>query len=349
LGRLTVVVKKEPPHGRTIRYSITPVKILASLILPPAILWAAAALYIDVPISSLRIPLSATFLILIVVSFVAIRRRSIAVTFSFALFAAVVAWWFTLTPSNSRAWQHDVAQTPWAEIQGDRVVIHNVRNCDYTTETDYRTRWETRTFDLSQIRGIDLFMDYWGSPYIAHTILSFDFANSPPIAISIETRKEIGENYSTILGFFRQYELIYVIGDERDLIRVRTNYRKGEDVYLYHTRRLAGQARAIFLDYLKTANQLHVTPRWYNALTANCTTSIAPHVAVASSNGRVPWDWRILINGYADKMAYDHGNLAGGLPFDELKRRAHINDAARAADQAPDFFARIRAGRPGFN
>ena len=325
-------------------------KIFVCLILLPAILWAAAALYIDVPIPPLRIPLSITFLILAAVCFVAAKRWSVAVTFSFALFAAVVAWWFTLAPSNNRPWQPDVAQTPWAEIEGSRVTIHNVRNCDYATETDYRVKWETRTVDLSQMRGMDLFVVHWGSPLIAHTILSFDFANAPPIAISIEVRKEVGESYSSILGFFRQYELIYVIGDERDLIRVRTNYRQGEEVRLYHTRRTPDQARAIFLDYLKTANELHVKPRWYNALTHNCTTAMAPHLAVASPSGHIPWDWRILLNGYADKLAYDRGGLANdGLSFDELKRRAHINDAARAADQAPDFSARIRAGRPGFN
>jgi hypothetical protein len=194
---------------------------------------------------------------------------------------------------------------------------------------------------------VDLFMNYWGSPAIAHTILSFEFADSPPIAMSIETRKQTGQSYSALLGFFRQYTLIYVIADERDVIRVRTNYRKGEDLYLYRTSATPAQARNILLDYLKTANDLHEHPRWYNALTTNCTTSIRPHLLVGG--GTVPWDWRILINGYADQMEYEKGHLAGDLPFDELKRRAHINDAARAADQAPDFSRRIRLGRPGFD
>ena len=202
--------------------------------------------------------------------------------------------------------------------------------------------------DLGQLQGIDLFMNYWGSPGIAHTILSFQFAEGLPVAISIETRKRTGRLLG-VLGFFRQFELAYVIGDERDLIRVRTNYRQGEDLYLYHTRALPANARSTFLDYLKSANDLHVHPQWYNALTSNCTVNILPHTELARVQHRIPWDWRILLNGYVDQMVYERGMLAGDLPFDELKRRANINDAARSADQAPDFSRRIRAGRPGFD
>lgn len=317
--------------------------VVLALIL--AVIWATSALYLDIRVSWLRIPLALTFLILVATALIAVRRREIAVTLCFALFAAVLAWWMTLSPSNDRPWQLDVAQTPWADVEGDKVTIHNVRNFDYSTETDYRVNWETRTVDLSAIRGIDLFMNYWGSPAIAHTILSFDFGASPPIAISIETRKELGQTYSAFLGFFRQFALIYVIGDERDIVRVRTNYRKGEDLYLYHSRSTPAHARDVFVDYLKTANDLHVHPKWYNALTTNCTTSIFPHL---TGSDRIPKDWRILLNGYADQMAYEQGKLAGDLPFDELKRRAHINSVARAADQAPDFSRQIRVGRPGF-
>ena len=309
-----------------------------------AVIWAAAALYLDVPVPWLRIPLAMTFLILVAVALLKGTRRVLA---TFGLFALVLAWWLTLSPSNDRLWLPDVAQTPWAEFQGDKVTIHNLRNFDYTTETDYKPNWETRTVDLSRIRGSDLFMNYWGSPAIAHTILSFEFADTPPVAISIETRKEIGETYSALLGFFRQYELVYVIGDERDIVRVRTNYRQGEDLYLYHTRATPDRARAVFVDYLKTANELHVHPQWYNALTSNCTTSVMPHLQTTGIE-HIPWDWRILLNGYADQMSYERGRLAGDLPFDELKHRAHINESARAADKAPDFSRRIRAGRPGF-
>jgi Domain of unknown function (DUF4105) len=324
-------------------------RFVVTSILTLAVIWATAALYLDAPAPQLRIPLAIAFLILVAAVLLRVKRRALAAGLCAVLFCAVLAWWLTLTPSNDRPWLQDVAQTPWADVQGDRVTIHNVRNFDYKTETDYQVNWETRTVDLSQILDADLFMNYWGSPAIAHTILSFEFANSLPIAISIETRKVTGQHYSALLGFFRQFSLVYVIGDERDLVRVRTNYRKGEDLYLYRTRATPARARAVFLDYLKTANDLRAHPQWYNALTSNCTTDIIPHLnATPPDNAPIPWDWRILVNGYADQMSYEQGKLAGDLPFAELKRRAHINKAARAADKAPDFSRRIRMGRPGF-
>ena len=322
-------------------------KIVAVCILVLADIWAASALYLDFPVHKVGIVLAPAVVITMATVLIWVRKRLLATVLCTVLFAIVLAWWLTLAPASDRPWLADVAQTPWAEIEGDKAAIHNVRNCDYTTETDYKARWEIRTVDLSQIRGIDLFMNYWGSPSIAHTILSFDFGDTLPIAISIETRKTVGQSYSAILGFFRQYELIYVIADERDVIRLRTNYRHGEDLYLYHTKATPTHARAVFLDYLKTANYLHGHPQWYNALTSNCTTNVMPHL-MADNETRIPWDWRILLNGHADEMAYDQRRLAGDLPFDELKRRAHINDAAIAAGQAPDFSRLIRIGRPGF-
>ena len=249
----------------------------------------------------------------------------------------------TLKPSNDRAWQPDVAQTAWAEINGDEVTIHNVRNCDYRTATDFTTHYETRTVRLSQITGMDLAINYWGSPWIAHPIVSFQFADGPPLCFSIETRKTIGQVYSTLEGFYRQYTLIYVVADERDCIRLRTNYRR-EDVYLYHTLASPAQARERFREYINTVNALHENPRWYNAVTSNCTTSIRTQRA---ANLRKPWDWRILLNGKADEMLYqDHAIATGGLPFTELKQRSMINERARAADQNPDFSSIIREGLP---
>jgi hypothetical protein len=260
--------------------------------------------------------------------------------------ALVLAWWLTLKPSNTRAWQPDVAQEPWAEVKGDEVTLHNVRNCDYRTETDYTPRWETRTVRLSQLTGIDLAINYWGSPWMAHPIASFQFADAPPLCFSIETRKEIGESYSAIGGFFRQFELIYVAADERDVIRVRTNFRRSEDVYLYRTTAPPEKARERFMDYIAALNELHAHPRWYNAATTNCTTSIRTRQAATQ---RAPWDWRILLNGKGDELMFERGALAtGGLPFAELKTRALINSAAKAADATPDFSRLIRTGLPGF-
>jgi hypothetical protein len=260
------------------------------------------------------------------------------------LFGAVLTWWFSLKPSNEANWQLDVAQLAWAEIKGDEVTLHNVRNCDYRTETDYTPHWETRTVRLSQITGIDLAINYWGSAWIAHPIVSFQFADAPPVCFSIEIRKKIGQTYSAIAGLYRQFALIYIVSDERDVIRVRTNYRKGEDVYLYHTTISAGRARERFLEYIHSLNQLRDKPRWYNAVTTNCTTSIRTQHPPGE---RMPWDWRILLNGKGDELMYErHLIITGGLPFAELKARSLIDQRANAADAAPNFSELIRIGMP---
>ena len=241
-----------------------------------------------------------------------------------------------LTDAKERA-------TAWADINGDEVTIHNVRNCDYRTATDFTPHWETRTVRLSQITGIDLAINYWGSPWIAHPIVSFQFSDGLPLCFSIETRKTIGQQYSTLAGLYRQYTLIYVVADERDVIRLRTNYRR-EDVYLYHTLASPEQGRQRFREYISTLNALHESPRWYNAVTSNCTTSIR---AQRAAKLRTPWDWRILFNGKADEMLYqDHAVATGGLSFTELKQRSLINDRARGADQDPDFSRIMREGLP---
>ena len=173
--------------------------------------------------------------------------------------------------------------------------------------------------------------------------MSFQFADGPPLCFSIETRKTVGQQYSTLEGFYRRYTLIYVVADERDCIRLRTNYRR-EDVYLYHTLASPAQARQRFREYINTINILHENPRWYNAVTSNCTTSIRTQRA---ANLRKPWDWRILLNGKMDEMLFrDHAIATGGLPLSELKQRSLINEAARTADQNPDFSRVIRAGLP---
>jgi hypothetical protein len=237
---------------------------------------------------------------------------------------------------------------PWAEIDGGQVTIHNIRFCTYRAEFDYTCEWKTRTLDIAKINGADLFITYWGSPYIAHPIVSFTVTGEDPVAMSIETRKEVGEVYSAVRGFFRYYELIYIVSDERDVVRLRTNYRTGEEVYLFHTKASPQLAQKVFLDYLKRANELRTKPEWYNALTDNCTTNVSGHFRDAQAKVLPNWDWRVMLNGKADEMLYENGDIAtGGLPFAELKERAHINAAARAAPEA-EFSARVRAGRPGF-
>jgi hypothetical protein len=345
-------------HGRRVQRLVRIVFGLAEalfwVILAIANLWAVAALYIDLP--GWNLVGAGLYVAIVLTAFFltpGLRPGAMAGTVGFVV---VLAWWLTLMPSDVRQWQADVDRTAWAETAGSSggsgdigniVTIHNVRNFDYRSETDYTPHWETRQYDLSKLQGIDLFLTYWGSPWIAHPILSFQFADAPPLAISVETRKEQGESYSAIRGFFRQYELIYILADERDLIRLRTNYRKGEEVYLYRTTVTPETARAVLMDYLRAVNALHQRPAFYNALTSNCTTNIRIHTAAAT--GQHPrWNWRLLLSGKVDEYVYEQGRIAGNFPFDELKRRAHINYEARMADQSPDFSTLIRANRPGF-
>jgi hypothetical protein len=315
--------------------------VLALIAAVLCVAWAFGALYFDFPKAGAFAAILFVIALLAIVIFV--RGKLLKLVIVFGACALVAAWWLTLKPSNDRAWQPDVAQTAWAEINGDEITIHNVRNCDYRTATDFTPHWETRTVRLSQITGMDVAINYWGSPWIAHPIVSFQFSDGLPLCFSIETRKTLGQQYSTLEGFYRQYTLIYVVADERDSIRLRTNYRR-EDVYLYHTLASPAQARQRFREYINTVNVLHENPRWYNAVTSNCTTSIRAQRAVKL---RAPWDWRILLNGKADEMLYqDHAIATGGLSFTELKQRSLIDERARAADQNPDFSNIIREGLP---
>ena len=206
----------------------------------------------------------------------------------FAAFLLLVAWWSTIPPKQDRDWAPEYARLPYATINGDLVTIHNIRNFDYRTETDFTPRYYDKTFDLRQLDSVDVIASYWMGDAIAHIFLSFGFSGKDFIAISIETRRQRHQSYSTIAGFFKQYELFYVVADERDLIRLRTHYRKDppEDVYIYRTRAPADNARRLFLDYIREINSLAEKPEFYNALTTNCTTSILTHTRV--NQGRSP-------------------------------------------------------------
>jgi hypothetical protein len=314
--------------------------LLAGII---AALWAFGAVWFDTPFGNANKVVAGLLGVAFASALLFVRPFWRKIGVIALLFGGVLAWWLTLSPTNDGDWQPDVAQKAWADIQGDEVTLHNVRNCDYRTETDYTPHLETRTVRISRITGIDLAINYWGSPWIAHPIVSFQFADAPPLCFSIEVRKKVGQTYSTVGGFYRQFELIYIVADERDVIRLRTNYRK-EDVYLYRTTVSPARARERFLEYIHSLNALRNKPRWYNAITTNCTTSIRTQ---HPRNERVPWDWRILLNGKGDELLYERDAIVtGGLPFAELKARSLIDARARAANDSPDFSKLIREGLP---
>jgi Domain of unknown function (DUF4105) len=285
--------------------------------------------------------------LLLVAAFALRRRRWQAFAAFVVLFALLVACWNAIEPSNHRAWQPENAVLAYASIDGDRITLHNIRNFDYRSETDFTPAYYDRTFDLSQLDAVDLFASYWAGPTIAHVFLSFGFADGRHVAVSIETRRERGEGYSSVQGFFRQYELYYVVGDERDLVRLRTNYRHDppEQVYLYRLHGSVDNARRLFLEYAHQLNVLKEHAEWYNTLTTNCTSALWLNSRV--NPGRVPYSWKILLSGYVPEYLYEQGRLDSSVPFEELRRRALINPLAQAADDAADFSQRIRASSPG--
>jgi hypothetical protein len=284
--------------------------------------------------------------LVLLVGFLQARWRARALGAFAAFLSLLVIAWCTLAPSNDRDWEPENAMLASASITGTRITLHNIRNFDYRTETDFTPAYYDRTFDLQQLNAVDLFAVYWMGPAIAHVFVSFGFTDDSHVAVSIEARRERGEGYSALRGFFRQYELYYAVGDERDLVRLRTNYRHmpPEQVYLYRLQGSRENGQRLFLEYVHELNALKERPEWYNALTSNCTSNIWLHSRV--NPGHLHYSWKILLSGYLPELLYERGKLDGSVPFATLQRRAHINARAQAADQARDFSERIRAAEP---
>ena len=322
-------------------------KALSALAVALFTAWAALALLIVQPKpDGLPIGAAIGFSLLALFALFSIfsgRWRKLALPLYLLAGAGVLAWWASLEPSNTRDWQEDVAVLPYATFSGDEVTIHNIRNFTYRSEYDYTAGYYDKTFNLNQLEGVDLVSVYWMGPAIAHVFLSFDFSDGQHLAISIETRKEKGEGYSTLNGFFRQYELYYVVADERDVIGLRTNYRQDppEDVYLYRVNSSKEHARKLFMEYLARINELKAEPEFYNSLTTNCTTSIWTSSKVNEEH--VPFNWKILASGYVPQYLFEQGRLAGGAEsFNALQSKALINGKAHASGISPDFSKSIR-------
>ena len=317
----------------------------AILVLGQALLiaWTTLAIYYsNLPWPALRIALAGLFAAFAIWGFWLSRRRHAPLA-AFVLFVGVVAWWISIAPSHDRPWRPEVAVMPRAIIAGDRVRITGVRDFDYRTRNDFTVRYEEREIELSHLTGLDFYISYFAEGPVAHTFVSFIFDNAPPLSISIETRPEVGEGFAPVASMFKQFELIYVVGDERDIVRVRTNYRH-EAVYLYRLNTSADDARRLLMVYLKRINELADGPEFYHLLTNSCTINIIRYANAAGRAGRL--DYRHILNGLIDSYLYVSGRLDTTLPLDELRRRSLINAAAQAADDAPDFPQRIRAGLP---
>jgi hypothetical protein len=305
--------------------------------------WATLAIYYStLPWAWLRVVLAIAFATFGIWALWLTRRSRMQWAFA-GLFLVVLAWFLSIRPSQDRPWRPEVAVMPRAIVEGDRVRLTSFRNFDYRSRDDFTVRYEEREVSLLHLTGVDFFLSYWKVGPVGHTFVSFGFDNAPPVCISIEARPEVYEGFAPIASLFQQFELIYVVGDERDLVRVRTNYRD-EEVYLYRIRMSPELARRLFLVYLGRINELADQPEFYRLLSNNCTVNIVRSANAVGRDGQ--FDIRYLLNGLVDRYLYEVGAVDTTLPFEELRRRSRINEAARSAENAPDFSERIRASLP---
>lgn len=245
-------------------------------------------------------------------------------------------------PSNFRRWSVDMSTLPVAELDGDQLTVHNIRNFRYISDEDFIVNYYDKTFDLNDVRSVDfLVVPFNELPSLAHTMLSFGFSDGQQLAVSVEVRLEDGEKYSPVKGALRQYELAYVVADERDVIPLRTWHRRC-DVFLYRTKATPQQSRDLLVDVMHRVNKLAAEPEFYDSLTNNCTTNIVNHINRLNP-GRIPMDIGILLPGYSDQLAYHLGILDTDFSFPETRRRAKITDLANRYRDDPEFSKHIRA------
>jgi hypothetical protein len=307
-------------------------------------LWGTLAIYYsNLPWGWARIAAAIAFAAFAIWALWLSRQRRLRRAFA-AVFAAVAVWWLAIPPSHDRNWRPEVAVMPRAVIDGDRVRITGVRNFDYRSRSDFTVRYEEREVRLSRLAGLDFYVSYWSEGLVGHTFLSFIFDDAPPLSISIETRPEVGEGFDPIGSIFKQFELIYIVGEERDIVGVRTNHRR-ETTYLYRLNSPVENVRELLLIYLARINELADRPEFYHLFSNSCTINIVRYANAAGRQGR--FDIRHLFNGLVDSYLYRSGRVDTSLSFEELRRRSLINEAAQAAGDGPDFSQRIRASLPG--
>ena len=316
------------------------------LVVVPVSAWSAMALWFRFPGPEwARAVAAGLFVVLGLGTATALftqRWATAAVAFALA-FAALIVWWSTIRPPADGDWAPDVARQTTATLDGDILTLSDVREFEWVSDTDFLERWSKRSYDLSKLKTLDLFLAYWAGPEMAHVIMSFGFDDGDHIAWSVEIRRERSSEYSPVADAFKSHTLIYLATTERDSVRLRSNVR-GEDVRLYRLNPPPEQARLLLLEYVEESNELAERPQFYNSIAANCATVVFKLVRAAGST--LPFDWRLVVNGFLPGYLYDHGAVVTTMPLSELMERARISEKARAADQSPDFSRLIRIGVP---
>jgi hypothetical protein len=309
------------------------------------VVWANLAIGYQLPGSAaVRIGACLVLNLLALAALVAIVRRSHwrAVLIYAAAYALLLAWSGSISASNDKDWAADVVHGITGIVDGDRLSVRNLRNFSWHTEADYITRWEDRTYDLSKLRSLDLFLVYWMGPSIAHTIMSFGFDDGRYLDFSIELRRTQNDQYSAVAGFFKTHELVFIGADERDLMTLRKV--RNEQIQLYRLRTPPERARALLVEYVKQANDLAINPRFYNTLTTNCTTAIFDMMHAVTSS--IPFDWRIILTGHLPDYLYEHGAVDTRIPIEELRERADVTGRVDGSLTEVEFSSRIREGVP---
>jgi hypothetical protein len=320
---------------------------LATFVVAVSALWGALALWYQAPGGQTLKVLSAVLWIGFNVTLLIglwQERAAVSLLAFIAAFGVLLVWWQRIPPSNDRIWADDVAQITTGTVAGNRVTLHNVRNFDWRSTTDYTPRWEIRTYDLDHLRSVDMIMSYWNSPAIAHMLISFGFDAGEQVVFSVEIRRERTEEFSEIGGFFKEFELSIIAADERDVIRLRTNVR-GEDDYLYRLHMSPAAMRSLFLGYIDQANSLLHTPRFYNTITVNCTTLV--YHMMKRIVGYLPLSYRLIFSGYLPGYVYEVGGLDSRYSLEQLRALGRITERAKQADRSATFSADIRRGVPG--
>lgn len=318
--------------------------LLTLLLLAPSTLWGTMAIWSRLPVNDVsRIAVAVLFATVMLAATVLLwkQRSVISLAIIIALWIVLLGWWSTILPSNDRNWQPDVAHIASAKIDGDVLNVENVRNFNWRSDNDFDQHWETRRYYLSQLQGADLFLSYWSGESLAHAIISFNFADSLPLAFSIEIRKEKGETYSATAGFFKKYELAVLAADERDIVKVRSTVR-GEDVRIFRLDMEPATTLGLLHEYVALANKVSAVPRWYNTLTANCTTEIFG--MAHRLDPRIRLDWRILLPGKLPSYLREREFISRDVPLAELVAAGRIKARAAGAPPDPTFSKRIREG-----